>query len=63
MIENITRSDYKLFFEPDAAKVECNNCDFKGNESQLHFFLEDDQECFRGCPNCKTDEFLSDFEE
>lgn len=63
MIENITRSDYKLFYEPQAPKVKCSNCDFEGNESQLHFFLEDKVEVFKGCPNCQTDEFLSDYED
>lgn len=41
--------------------VKCNNCDFKGHDEDLIISYEDG-EPFRACPNCETDNYLSDVE-
>ena len=45
--------------------VRCNKCDWKGEEEDLKFILEDENDLESGinaCPNCKTDGYLSDVE-
>jgi len=45
--------------------VKCNNCGWKGIEQNLEIFFEDgeygDGYGGKGCPKCKTDEYLMDF--
>ena len=41
--------------------VKCNSCQFIGFEDNLEI-LKDNTEYFKGCPNCKTDEYLMDIE-
>lgn len=46
-------------------KVRCFNCDFEGEEEDLIFILEDEEDLESGmnaCPNCETDSSLADFE-
>ena len=38
-------------------EIKCNDCDFIGFEDNLEIF-SDKTEYFKGCPNCKTDEYL-----
>ena len=40
-------------------EIKCNDCDFVGFENNLEIFA-DNTEYFKGCPNCKTDEYLVD---
>lgn len=45
--------------------VRCNNCEWHGEESDLEFVLEDERDLETGmnaCPNCKTDEYLTNIE-
>lgn len=58
-------------------KVQCNNCDFEGEEEDLVLCIEDKhgnrqeyhgenydeskEELFKGCPNCFDDGCLGDF--
>ena len=48
-------------------KIRCNNCYWEGEEEDLKDFvdLESKKEVlyFKGCPNCKTDEYLMDLVE
>ncbi|QKF59225.1 hypothetical protein [Aliarcobacter lanthieri] len=39
--------------------VRCINCEWQGEEEELDD-CEDDREPIKGCPNCKTDSYLSD---
>ena len=41
--------------------VKCCNCNFVGAEEDLEY-LKDENGCYNGCPNCKTDKYLSDIE-
>jgi hypothetical protein len=49
-------------------EVRCNNCDWEGYENDLEIFEDTfkeerfDREFFKGCPNCKTDDYLMDIE-
>ena len=46
--------------------VKCNWCDWHGHEDELETFIEPNQidkqdenlHFFKGCPNCKTDDYL-----
>ena len=41
--------------------VQCNECDFKGQENDLCIIKESDgYEYFRACPRCDTDKNLMD---
>jgi len=40
-------------------EVKCNNCDWEGMNSDLIDFSDEHGEG-KGCPNCKTDAYLSD---
>lgn len=40
----------------------CNNCMRVFRDDELELFRDGD-EWFKGCPNCKTDEYLMDIEE
>lgn len=52
----------------DSPTVRCNNCYWVGDEGDLKMFSEasevlDYETCFfKGCPNCKTDDYLTDLE-
>ncbi len=39
-------------------EVHCNNCEWEGDNSDLVQF-EDDDGLLMGCPNCKTDSYLT----
>ena len=42
--------------------VMCNKCDWRGDEEDLLFILEDKEDLESGlnaCPNCKTDGYLT----
>jgi Zn finger protein HypA/HybF involved in hydrogenase expression len=49
-------------------EVRCNNCDWEGYENDLEIiedtFKEErfDRLFLKGCPNCKTDDYLMDIE-
>lgn len=49
-------------------EVKCNNCEWEGHENDLEIFEDDlkeqrfDKLFFKGCPNCKTDDYLMDIE-
>lgn len=43
--------------------VQCNHCNFKGNENDLQWVSEDisnPETDYKACPNCLTDSFLMD---
>lgn len=43
--------------------VKCFKCDWVGREEDLGEFMDNVEDLdtgFRGCPNCKTDEYLID---
>jgi len=42
--------------------VKCNMCGEHFHEDELEMLQEDDEEYFKGCPNCKTDGYLMDLE-
>ena len=42
-------------------KIKCNDCNFIGFEDDLEIFM-DNTEYFKGCPDCKTDEYLMDID-
>jgi Zn finger protein HypA/HybF involved in hydrogenase expression len=52
-------------------KVRCNNCYWSGDEEDLEDFSEpnlineEDKTLYfyKGCPKCKTDEYLMDIED
>ena len=50
-------------------EVRCNNCEWEGYEEDLQIFTDlsdnnvsHDIHYFKGCPNCKTDDYLMDIE-
>ncbi len=43
-------------------KIRCNMCWWHGNENDL-IKGKDKDGSFDGCPNCKTDHYLTDLEE
>lgn len=46
--------------------VKCNMCEWQGGEEDLEICKDEPEEgditesFFRGCPNCKTDDYLMD---
>jgi len=44
--------------------VKCNMCEWVGEENQLTILMEtpkeEDRNFFKGCPNCKVDDYLMD---
>ena len=42
-------------------EIKCNNCDWQGDENELKIIREQ-EEFFKGCPNCETDSYLSEIE-
>ena len=50
-------------------EVRCNNCGWEGYENDLKLFTDlsdnnvsHDIQYFKGCPECKTDDYLMDIE-
>lgn len=51
-------------------KVRCNNCYWEGDEEDLETMvdlsdndIDHDIQYLRGCPECRTDEYLMDIDE
>lgn len=50
-------------------RVRCNNCYWEGEEDELETFSDpipdnpDTEEYYKGCPTCKTDDYLIDIEQ
>jgi len=59
---------FKLIKMEKKFEVRCNNCDWEGYENDLEIiedtFKEErfDRLFLKGCPNCKTDDYLMDIE-
>lgn len=44
----------------ETVKIKCNNCETVFESEADLTLLKDDNEFYKVCPNCKTDEFLTD---